>query len=524
MRYWYISVTLCIVIAYGLYEYSDTSLVEDTTCHIGKKTKNYCHYVSQNCSSQYYSIAIKYYCSKYYPSYLLRITTSVVILLVLLLLLLSLSLLVSNYLFPNLNDIAMLLHINDQILSSILIPSTNACGDFINYYVALNSNSIDLVLGQLLGSLLIILTVIIGLISYLRPIKVAHAKWVLFDFMWILAVLVLLLYILSDGIITITECLIMVTFYFGYMAYLLLTYKQIEPPEIESNSVCSAETIKSINHTLNVDDALNILTRPDIIRSPSPMHQIDEEILDHETEGWYIAILQHLLACIDFIFAICIPVSSSSYYHSKLFQICHICFISYIANFQFFNLQLYDLFPLTLIGILLIEFILPILQDYPKLRQLGVNSVGILMSMILMSQISKQALQIFKNLGLILRISDYLLGLIVFSISNSINDIVTNITVSTTVNPMFGINACLGTPLLLILLGLGVNGLILNLNGQTLAFNPSTNLIVSLLGLIVTIIFYLIYIPSNDWKFDKKMGIIVIAWWLIITISNFAIK
>lgn len=523
MKYWYISVPLCLLVAYSLYGHAGTLTSDETTCDLINHT-NYCQYIGKNCNTEYFSIASKYYCSKYYPSYVLRISTSLVILVGLLLLLISLSLLVSNYLFPNLNDIALLLLINDQILSSILIPSTNAFGDFINYYVALNANSVDLVLGQLLGSLLIIITVIIGLISIVRPFKINHAKWVLTDFAWILVVLTLLLYILSDGVITQNECIIMIVFYLCYVAYLLRAEKEIECTEEECHSLYSTESIKSMNHALNIDDALDILSNAEVIRSPSPMLYIDDELeTSYESESWFLSVLKHIVNCINFIFTLFIPVSSSPYYDSRVFQIWHFCIISYVINVQFFDLTLVDLVPIILVGILITEFVKPILNRLPKLYQCIINVVGITMSLIIMSQISKQVLKVFKNLGLILRISDYLLGLIVFSVSNSINDIVTNITISTAINPMFGLNSCLGTPMLIILLGIGVNGLILNLNHHSLVFELKTNLVVSLLGLIATIVFYLIYIPLNNWKLDKRLGIIVIGWWLIVTITNFSL-
>ncbi|CUM53800.1 unnamed protein product [Debaryomyces fabryi] len=523
MKYWYVSVPLCLLVAYSLYGNVGTLASDDTTCDLVNHT-NYCQYIGKNCNTEYFSIASKYYCSKYYPSNILRLTTSLVILTGLLLLLISLSLLVSNYLFPNLNDIALLLFISDQILSSILLPSTNAFGDFINYYVALNANSVDLVLGQLLGSLLIIITVIIGLICILCPFRVNNSKWILTDFAWILVVLVLLLYNLSDGIITMTESIIMIGFYFCYVAYLLRAEKEIECTEDECHSLCSTGSVKSMNHALNIDDALDILSNAEIIRSPSPMHQIDEELdAPIEFENWFLNVLRHIVTCINLIFSFLIPVTSSPYYDSRLFQIWHFCIISYIINMQFFKIALVDLIPIILVGVLITEFIKPILNRLPKLYQCIINIVGIGMSLIIMSQISTQVLKVFKNLGIILRISDYLLGLVVFSISNSINDIVTDITVSTTVNPIFGLNSCLGTPMLITLLGIGVNGLILNLSHHSLVFELKINLVVSLLGAIATVIFYLIYIPLNNWKLDKRLGIIVIGWWLLITIVNFSL-
>lgn len=518
MKYVYTTIILAVLIAYGIYHNSININFEETSCIIVKQT-NYCRYIHEHCNPQYFNIATAYYCSKYYPSYIVAICMCVVILAGLVLLLISLSLLVSNYLFPNLNSIAHLLHINDKILSFVLIPMTNAFPDFINYYIALHSNSIDLMLGQLIGSVLIIVTIIIGLISFLHPFKVVRSKWVFTNFMWILAVLVLLLYVLSDGVITLFECIVMIGFYFCYVCYLIIWgERQVEVQE-DCISMCSGESIKSINHTVNIEDAMDIISQEE----PSLSH-IDEEIERNEHEHWITSIPKHIFGYIDFLFSFVIPVGDVESSDSKAYDLWYCFVVTSLVNFQFFHLHTIDLIPILLVNILAVEGLKPFLKKVPTVYQISVNVIGITMSLIIISQISKQILKIFKNLGLIMKISDYLLGLFVFSISNSINDIITNITISTTINPMFGINACLGTPLLIVLLGIGVNGLILNLNNQNLNFELNANLAVSLLGLIAVILFYLVYIPLNDWKLDKKLGVVVICWWCIITLTDFYLE
>ena len=128
---------------------------------------------------------------------------------------------------------------------------------------------------------------------------------------------------------------------------------------------------------------------------------------------------------------------------------------------------------------------------------------------------------LLKNLGLIWRISDYILGLIVFSVSNSVNDLITNLTLATKINPILGINSCLGTPLLLILLGIGINGAVVTSRTKhPVKFHLTNNIIISTFALLVTIILLLIYLPLNKWHFDKKLGYTLLAWYVIITTIN----
>ena len=96
---------------------------------------------------------------------------------------------------------------------------------------------------------------------------------------------------------------------------------------------------------------------------------------------------------------------------------------------------------------------------------------------------------IIENLGVIWQISDYLLGLIVFAISNSLNDGITNVTISTKINPILGINSCIGTPLLIILLGIGGSGLIVTSRSyKDILFNLTDNVVISAAGLILVFV------------------------------------
>jgi len=128
-----------------------------------------------------------------------------------------------------------------------------------------------------------------------------------------------------------------------------------------------------------------------------------------------------------------------------------------------------------------------------------------------------------KNLGLIWKISDYILGLLVFSISNSINDVITNITLATKINPILGINSCLGTPLLIILLGIGFNGFLViqkTPHGGAIKFDLKSSVILSTTALIATVVFILIYLPAKKWKFDRTLGMILVSWYLLVALIN----
>ncbi|KAG5420662.1 hypothetical protein I9W82_002543 [Candida metapsilosis] len=609
---------------------------------------NYCSYIEHNCDSSYFKLAQIYYCQFHNIVSLIFISSS--ILFSLCLILLSLSILVSNYLFRNLNELTMKLGLNNQILSFILIPLTNSIADLINYHIALDQGSSNLVIGQLMGSILIMFTVIIGSIAILtQGFKVEHPKILIIDLGWILVVLVLFAYVLSDGKINQLECIIMSLVYVAYVVFLSVFDKEKlrdydEELLIEHYDGEDADNDgypRVLEQPYNVEDALDIISNDEhsygsvksISRSASPLNSpksspcpsplgsrvasplptsplssptpispitldpslpnidtidedteerndggaIDEAIdyltihyipkdhnsispypsrphsrpnsrqssyhshisLPHSYQQHYSPLpkrimtrsFQYICNLIDLVliflipFHRCIEVEDSQWKtqlrRHKYLPLWYLFETPLLYNYQFahFNLQL--VMPIVILLIPIVLYLKRFINQNTKI--IFISIVGILNSLIIVSNISVYILQILKNLGIIWKISDYILGLLVFSISNSINDVITNITLATKINPILGINSCLGTPLLIILLGVGFNGLlVIQKSGGTspIKFDLNPSVIVSTTALIVTIAFILIYLPAKKWKFDRTLGVVLVTWYLLVASVN----
>lgn len=536
--------------------------IEGSTCELPKllagSPGSYCHYIEKHCDPEYFAISKYYFCSRYVGSTSLLLAVSLAIIVTLVVILLSLTILVANYLFKNLNDVTVNLNINNQILGFILVPLSNTFPDMINYYVALNSGSSDLVIGQLVGSILILFTVVIGLISVFNsPFEVVHKKVLAIDFAWVLLVLVIFLYILLDGRITIVECAFMALAYLVYIAFLCLFNKEKMSEDQECQNLLSHQAHPNhlseyLEVPYNIEDALSILSNEEvsygaISPSKSPSSLVETEDLEQQSDGDIqlivpqfhrdqlseeaLSISKFFVNVIDMIFFILIPIHLTErdldelHWKHKIneYKALHYWFLIEIP--LLFNYQFFHFAWTTLISIILVEFLLvELAYDHvpPKFRSIIISIAGVANTLIITSEFSMKILEILKNFGLIWHISDYLLGLLVFSISNSINDLVTNLTISTKINPILGINACLGTPMLIILLGIGVNGIIVLLkHGQTaIKFSLTDNVVISMTSLLLIVAFYFVYIPLNNWQFDKRGGLILIAWYAMTTGVN----
>lgn len=165
--------------------------------------------------------------------------------------------------------------------------------------------------------------------------------------------------------------------------------------------------------------------------------------------------------------------------------------------------------------------------------------LGFFVAIAWISTIAGEVVGVLKAFGVILNISDAILGLTIFAVGNSLGDLVADITVAKLGYPMMALSACFGGPMLNILLGIGIGGLYQTLSNanQKLKKHPnkpihykpyelevSTTLLISGATLLVTLVFLLIVVPLNKWRMDRKIGIGLIILWATSTVLNVVLE
>jgi sodium/potassium/calcium exchanger 6 len=166
--------------------------------------------------------------------------------------------------------------------------------------------------------------------------------------------------------------------------------------------------------------------------------------------------------------------------------------------------------------------------------------LGFVVSIAWISTLATEVVNLLKTLGVILSISDSLLGLTIFAVGNSLGDLVADITVARLGYPVMALSACFGGPMLNILLGVGIGGLYMTLHSKpssppsfsalisrdgTTSIEPyriivSQTLIISGASLLLTLVGLLLIVPLNGWKMDRKIGCGLVALWCVSTIGN----
>ena len=165
--------------------------------------------------------------------------------------------------------------------------------------------------------------------------------------------------------------------------------------------------------------------------------------------------------------------------------------------------------------------------------------LGFVVSIAWISSIANEVVGVLKTLGVILNMSDAILGLTIFAVGNSLGDFVADITVARLGFPVMALSACFGGPMLNILLGIGLSGCWVILKGgrhrhkkhpdKPITFRPyqidiSTTLVISGGTLLVTLVGLLLVVPWRRWKMDRMIGWGLVALWCISTVVNVVVE
>ena len=174
----------------------------------------------------------------------------------------------------------------------------------------------------------------------------------------------------------------------------------------------------------------------------------------------------------------------------------------------------------------------------PKYRFL-LCFLGFIVSISWISTVANEVVGVLKAFGVILGISDAILGLTIFAVGNSLGDLVADITVARLGYPVMALSACFGGPMLNILLGIGISGLYMTITeadkkhskhpDKKVKYKPyevevSGTLMISAVTLLVTLVGLLIVVPMNKWMMTRKIGWGLIIVWSISTIINLAVE
>ncbi|CUS24380.1 LAQU0S16e00386g1_1 [Lachancea quebecensis] len=188
----------------------------------------------------------------------------------------ALGLITSDFLTPNLSIISkQVLHISDRVSGMTLLALGNSIPDITSTYQSMRSGATPLALGELLGAVVFLLTVVVGAMPFVRTIEfgnldpeceldplipvegsatLCYNRTRFMKDLVLFAVLIFLsLFFLYDGKLVFWECVLMVSIYVGYVIYQLY-FEANEPvpsvlvlPEANEAIIASSEMNQQLN-------------------------------------------------------------------------------------------------------------------------------------------------------------------------------------------------------------------------------------------------------------------------------------
>lgn len=165
--------------------------------------------------------------------------------------------------------------------------------------------------------------------------------------------------------------------------------------------------------------------------------------------------------------------------------------------------------------------------------------LGFIISIAWISTIAGEVVGVLKTFGVVFGISEALLGLTIFAAGNSVGDLIADITVARLGYPVMALSACFGGPMLNILLGIGIGGVLMMVRkanhkhhkhpDREYTYGPypvqvGGTLMISAITLLVILAGMLIAVPMNKWILSRKIGYTLIAAWTLSTIVNVIVE
>ncbi|KAF9123130.1 hypothetical protein BGW39_009237 [Mortierella sp. 14UC] len=150
---------------------------------------------------------------------------------------------------------------------------------------------------------------------------------------------------------------------------------------------------------------------------------------------------------------------------------------------------------------------------------------GFLVAMTWIFVVANEVVGILQAVGMILGVSDAILGLTVFAMGNSLGDLVSNITIAKMGFPQMAFSACFGGPLLNMLLGLGISGTYVTLSTEThIPLQVSPTLLVSLAAILLSMVGAMVVVPRSGYMLNRWWGFFLVGVYLVSMVINVVLE
>ncbi|XP_034397277.1 mitochondrial sodium/calcium exchanger protein isoform X2 [Cyclopterus lumpus] len=471
----------------------------------------------------------------------------------LLCLFLILGLIASKFFCPNLSAISTSLHLTHNVAGVTFLALGNGAPDVFSAIAAFSHpHTAGLAVGALFGAGIFVTTVVAGSIALVKPFAVASRPF-LRDVIFYMVAVFWTFIMLYRGTTSLGEILGYLSLYVVYVLTVIISAYIYNRQKNSINSSVRSDAHNPEFHSSDSSDeeVVPSLTAGSIqqeyeseseseYRPLLPYSESTSQILlsslnpvdnrKWRRKSWSWRVLKVLKTPLEVLLLLCIPVVDpdkedrnwrrplNCFHLITAPLVCVLAFQSGIYGVYMIQGQ----FPLWLLILLLGFFLSAIVfctttNDRPPKYHPLFALLGFVVSAVLISAAASEVVSLLHMLGVVLSLSNTVLGLTLLAWGNSIGDCFSDITIARQGYPRMAIAACFGGIIFNMLFGVGIGCLVQMVNTHTgVQFETEgllTWVLAGSLGLSMVLSF--VIVPLSRFHLGRTYGIFLLVFYAI---------
>ncbi|KAM9393408.1 mitochondrial sodium/calcium exchanger protein isoform 1-T1 [Pholidichthys leucotaenia] len=457
----------------------------------------------------------------------------------------------SKFFCPNLSAISSTLHLTHNVAGVTFLALGNGAPDIFSAIAAISHpHTAGLAVGALFGAGIFVITVVAGSVALVKPFVVASRPF-LRDVAFYMVAVFWTFVILFRGTMTLGETLGYLSFYVVYVLIVIISaFLYSRQKRARSMSIQNSTHVPDYNSSLESSDedvpCLTSWTEQEYeseYRPLLPTAESTSQILlsslnpvdnmKWRRKSWRWKVLKVVKTPLEVLLLLCIPVVDPDKEDKNwrrplncfhLITAPLVCLLVFQSG-AYGNYMIQGQFPLWLLFLLLGLFLAAIVfctttNNCPPKYHLLFALLGFVVSALLISAAASEVVSLLHMLGVVLRLSNTVLGLTLLAWGNSIGDLFSDITIARQGYPRMAISACFGGIIFNMLFGVGLGSLVqMTKTSSDVQIEPEgllTWILAGSLGLSLALSF--VVIPLCQFRLTWVYGIFLIIFYVIFLI------
>ncbi|XP_069134964.1 mitochondrial sodium/calcium exchanger protein-like [Argopecten irradians] len=521
---------------------------DDVECRevLNKKADERCDFVKQTDDCQIDEGFLDYtqfvYCDFGHGKHI-EVLAMIILFLWWIFLFIGLAVTADDFFCPALSVISETMHLSHNVAGVTFLAFGNGAPDIFSAIAAIgNAKNGDagLAIGALFGAGVFVTTIVAGSIAVICPFQAMQRPF-LRDVIFYLAAAFWSFTILWKKEIKKIEAIGFILMYAGYVVvvvfgrYIYQKYKSFVPLKdgevtVREENDDSYETLPGSNQKSERDPLLDDRINRSTEEEPTETNSLQEflaAINPIDIEKWpdmkiYTKVYEVFKAPIMFLLIITVPVVDKEEDKHKWNRYLNSlqCFTGLVFSSLATKVGLDTIggtFPVWALALIIgaalsaLVFFTSKDDEQPKYHP-AFAYLGFLVACIWIYSVANEIVNILQTFGIVLNISNAILGLTLLAWGNSIGDLIADTVMARQGYPRMGISACFGGPLFNLLLGIGIPFTVATIkNGADYQLEITFEEVVLAAFLMLSLITSLLIVPLSKFKMSRTYGIILIV-------------